>query len=328
MKKEKMIVDCPLYFKQRELLELRMHLLGGVVDQVVFFEGNRSYSGIPNELECKKVIDELDLPFKEKIRVVEVDMPTNDKITLDHYDHVLTERSCSWDRNTWHRERFLRDSVLSIVDDYPDDTVFILCDGDEYIKPELVTWFADMARRFPDIVLRVPLVQLEGRADMRVYEKETDTPRMFDKNMVLCMKHHFRETKPSILKENLKPDEFPDRTGPAPAGTPINRFDTNYVHQDGIRVEDCGWHFSWMGGGEAKINKLAAYSHYSDIIHFFKVPEMQSNAMKEFLMNQKIEEGSINVWGDPRTVMKKYPIQDLPQVIFELPKVRKFLFGV
>jgi len=325
MKTEKMIVDCPLYFKQRDFLELRMHLLGEVFDEIVFFEGNRSYSGIPNELECTRVVNELDLPFKEKIRVVEVDMPTNDKITLDHYDHVLTERSCSWDRHTWHRERFLRDAVLSIADNYPDDTVFVLCDGDEFIKPENVKYFAEMARQYPDALIRVPLVQLEGKANMRVYERDSGTPKNFDRNMVLCMKHHFKKIKPSILKENLYPDEFPERTGPAPAGTPINPFQTSYIHQDGKRVEDCGWHFSWMGGGEAKIDKLKSYSHYSDIIHFFKVPSMQSDAMKDYLRNQKIEEGSINVWGDPRTIMKEYPIENLPQVIFKLPNVRKLL---
>jgi GT2 family glycosyltransferase len=49
--------------------------------------------------------------------------------------------------------------------------------------------------------------------------------------------------------------------------------------------------------------------------------------MVKFLQEHKVEEGTVNPWGNTKCIMRKYPISELPSVIFELPRVKKFLLG-
>jgi hypothetical protein len=69
-----MIVDCFMFFNEKELLELRVSMMNNHVDKFLIADSNRTHSGIKKEFTCKKIIKELGLP-EEKIEVIEVDIP-------------------------------------------------------------------------------------------------------------------------------------------------------------------------------------------------------------------------------------------------------------
>ena len=69
-----MIIDCFPYFKEKELLELRINLLYDKVDRFIICEGNYTQSGIPKQYSCKKTLRELGIN-SDKIIVIEVNLP-------------------------------------------------------------------------------------------------------------------------------------------------------------------------------------------------------------------------------------------------------------
>jgi hypothetical protein len=302
---KKNIVDVFPYFNEKELLELRVRMLEPYVDQFVISEANRTHSGLPKEYTLKKVIDELGLP-KDKIRVIEVDLYAEDAQAPSYIDicHATSAKSED-DAISWARERLQRDAIAKCIDDYSDDTVFIMSDCDEIVDPKFVDFLAWKARIHSDIIIRVPLRLLESKADLAVYDNN-DNPVPWDESMFLCMKHHIKKTEITLLKANKTPNEFSPWQG-------------LFLLQDGIRIENMGWHFTWMGDRERKLYKSKSFIHHSNL----NVVNNVSDDTIEFL--SKHLEKNINT--EKKYKLKKIDHSLLPEKIFELDHVKSFLLG-
>ena len=94
-----MIVDCFPYFKEKEILELRIKLLHNYVDKFIICDGNHTQSGIPKEYTCKNTLSELGIN-SDKIVVIEVDMP-----------------SLQDEKDSWVRERMQRNAAAPFIED-------------------------------------------------------------------------------------------------------------------------------------------------------------------------------------------------------------------
>jgi len=245
-----MIVDFFPFFAPygEETLELRINLLKDHVDYFVISESSRTHSGNSVERKLPEIIKRLGLP-EQKIIYIEHDMPSDDDLeilpidvqnTYGNRDRIDSQRARA-------RERLQKDSILLALDDFDDDTVFIHSDADEIIKPTSIQYLSSVCRQNQNIIIKVPLVYLEGRADLRLYDRETNAPVEWSGGMFLATKTQLQKATPSQIRSNVN-----------------NPFPIHYITENGEHVKDLGWHLSWMGGTEKRILKTKSFAHYND----------------------------------------------------------------
>ena len=314
---KKKIIDCFRFYNEKELLELRYDLYKDYVDHFIILEGNRTQSGVlREELLAKKYIKELNLP-KEKFRVIEVELPGNDE-EIENIEEDIMFRSLSGHSNDTYknslnartRERLLLDSLLDVVSDFNDNDVFLVSDCDEIIKPENIPYFSDMVLKNSERLIKVPLVELQGRANLRAYNRETDIPISTDNVFFMCTKKHFEKCTPFRMRFDIN-----------------NLYDVAYLTEDGKRLEDCGWHFSWMGNSNRLKLKQKSTSHYADKIESALIKDMNSPELEKFIEEWKPSVDGFNPWGHRNTLLKFYPEENLPKQIIDNEKFRLFFLG-
>lgn len=288
------VVDCFPYFNEKELLELRIEMLYDHVDHFIITEADHTHGGHPKAFSCWNVIKELGLP-KDKISVIEVGLPNNDQLS-----------------DNWFRERFQRNAASRFFD---DDTVYIVSDCDEIIDPELISSYAKAVRQFPDRIIRTPLTYLNCRADLAVYhpngQKATwNTPYM-------CMKHHTQEYTLSDIRESY-----------AMGLNNLKFKDLFRINQNG-KILECGWHFSWMGDRERIKTKMKSFLHCYDLdtdIFRTAVAPPGSEEIINYLDGYVPGPGTLDPYGRTDHILVNYPTELLPKKIFELERVKDFLF--
>ena len=270
------IIDCFPYFNEKELLELRINLLYDHVDKFIICDADRTHSGKPKPFTCKETIQSLGLP-KDKIQVVEVELPQ--------------KSFNSWISDTWTRERMQRNAASSFIEE--GDVCFV-GDCDEIINPKYLKYYASIASQNPNNILRVPLVFLNGRADLRVYD-ENNQPREWSASY-FCLKSHLEKYTLSQIREAKSMNTLID-------------FSDIFVTENGI-IEDAGWHFSWMGDVDRMKTKANSFLHYDEV---------------SLVENYSPEINSTDPLGRQDHILKKYDENLLPSKIFDLERVRKYL---
>lgn len=305
------IVDYTTFYGPtcKEMLELRINVLNNYVDEFIICESNKSQSGLPIQYELNKTIEELNLP-KNKIRVIELNIPDDDYLEIQDIDRHNCYDGNDSNINSLRarcRERMQKDALLSVIDEYNDDTVFIHSDIDEIIKPSNIDYISNIVRNSLHIAIRIPLIHLEGRADLRVYMKDTDSSKEWT-GMFMVTKQHLKNATPTQIRSNV-----------------FNPYSISFVTQDGNRCEDLGWHFSWMGGSNISKIKSKSFTHYDDTFSYLSSSKYSAQDNEKFLDNLTLNPGDISPSGDKNTVLKYYEPDQLPLEVFKLPRVRKFL---
>jgi hypothetical protein len=270
------IVDCFPYFNEKELLELRIKLLYDHVDKFIICDADRTHSGKPKPFLCKDVIRELNLP-QEKIHVVEVNLPQ--------------KSTNPWVSGTWMRERMQRNAASQFIED--GDVCFV-GDCDEIINPKYVKYYASIAKEHPHNILRVPLVLLTGRADLRVYD-ENGNPREWNAPY-FCIKSHLEKYSLSDIREANSLQKSID-------------FSDIFVTENNQIVES-GWHFTWMGDLNRIKTKCSSFLHHDEV---------------EVVDGYEAKINATDPLGRTDHVLKSYPVNLLPKKIFELERVKNFL---
>jgi hypothetical protein len=314
--KKKNVVDCFPYFNEKELLELRINLLKDHVDKFIITDGNYTHSGIPKEYTLKKTIKELGLP-EDMIEVIEVDLSEGALGAATPYEKQWDEGARYQSREKVQRNS-LAQSVRNSGDDYDDDTMFIVSDCDEILDPQYIPILHELARTHPNNIYKADLVHLEGRADMRAYHKETGEPREWRYSLFVCMKAQAAKLGFTYIRA--------DQYNPFQIVWPYTEGgmkDGVYVH--GQRMTDLGWHFSWMGSNDNRLEKARSFCHAGWSFDYLEYENYTGDAMKEFMANYECDEGIICPSGMKDYIMKPYPVEKLPQIIFDLPRVKEFL---
>lgn len=305
-----MLVDFFPYFDPtgRAVTELRIRMYENIVDQFIICESNKTHSGKPAPIGLRDLIREANLPA-EKIRIIDLNIPDDDKLELIELDYDNCYENNHLNMNSVRaraRERLQKNAILSVLDDYDDNTHFIICDQDEIINPEYINWIRGTVDAYPNNVVKVPMVQLEGRADLRVYDKTTGNPKKWDASVSIMKKHHLKNTTPILV-----------RSGMCRTYAPL------YLTLNGSRVEDMGWHFSWMGGNRERIAKLEGFAHYDDTFSHL-VSGSYANA-HGLLTDMPLVPGAMPPSCNKNEVLMPYPHDKLPKEIFELPRVQDYL---
>lgn len=269
------IVDCFSYFNEKELLELRIHLLSDKVDKFIICDANKTHKGTPKPFTCKNTLQELGL-FSDKIQVVEVNLPSYEE-----------------ESNAWVRERVQRNAAAEFIQ---QDDVCIVSDCDEIINPNYVEYYVRVAQNHSQNILRIPLAFLMSRGDLRAYD-ESGNPVSWNASYV-CLKSHLEKYTLSDIRESHALSthhiDYPDL----------------FTYDNGI-IEDAGWHFSWMGNESRIKTKSKEFLHWNEV------------SLKE---NYLPKENATDCLGRENHVLRKYSINLLPEKLFELNNVTRFLF--
>lgn len=302
-----MIVDCFPYFDKinHKILDLRINLLKDYVDYFIISEANQTHSGEDIEPNLPQRLKNLNID-KSKIIYEQVDLKNIEPSEIDLYNCNGIENITESSIRARTRERLQRDSLLNHLDRFSDNDIFIVSDADEIINPEHINWIAntinnnDLSRR----VLKIPLVHLEGRADLRVYVNQQ--PMSWDKSMFICQKKHLTQSTPTQIRSNI-----------------FSGFAVDYLSEDGLKIEDLGWHFSWMGSGEDRLIKTKSFIHNNEIMH-----NRTKNFSSEDHMNllaSEPEENRMPPSAIKGSILKKYDVDKLPKIILDNDNIRSFL---
>lgn len=309
--RNKKIVDYFPFFAPtgREMLKLRLNALKNYVDEFIICESNKTQSGTPIEYELKGILNELNL-LDCKIRIIELDIPDDENLDIQEIDKHNCYNNNSSNLNSVRarvRERMQKDALLNVISEYSDDTVFIHSDIDEIIFPNIVEYISNIARSNLDVVIRVPLVHLEGRCDMRVYMRDTNEPKEWT-GMFVTTKKHLEKATPTQIRSNV-----------------FNPFPIVFLTENGNILKDLGWHFSWMGNSDLRKIKCKAFTHHDDKFEYLSASKYSAQDMDEFQQKLKIKEGEISPSGDKNTILKYYPVENLPKEIFIFDDIKEFL---
>jgi Glycosyltransferase family 17 len=115
------VYDCFIFFKEFEILEIRLHELSGIVDRFVLVEATKTHTNKPKPLffaENEKAFSKF-----------------ADKIT-----HVVVEDFPA-DGNAWVRENFQRQAITRGLPSSLDGSLILISDVDEIPKAEIVKTF-------------------------------------------------------------------------------------------------------------------------------------------------------------------------------------------
>jgi beta-1,4-mannosyl-glycoprotein beta-1,4-N-acetylglucosaminyltransferase len=112
------IVDAFLFDSELDMLELRLNVLGDVVDQFVLVEATETFRGNPKPLYFSENCERF-AAFIHRINYVAVrDLPATD--------------------NPWHREHFQRNAIMRGLHGCEPDDVILVSDVDEIPNPETI----------------------------------------------------------------------------------------------------------------------------------------------------------------------------------------------
>ncbi len=309
---KKKVVDYFTFYAptMKEMLKLRIHMLKDYVDEFVISELNKTHSGIPVEYQLEKTLRELNIP-NLKVKIIKVEIPEEDDLVITDIDRINAGTNNNNDNSLKARvrERLGIDSLLSVLDHYDNDTVFIISDADEIMRPESIDYVSNIVRQHQECIIRLPMVLLEGRADLRVYNRETNQPMEWT-GAVITTKQHLLKATPAQMRSNA-----------------LNPFPVSFITHNGKFIQDLGWHFCSMGGKELVKFKFKSSSHYDDLFPSSLINDKFSSKEKmNFIDSTQLKEGEHGVSAEKNRILKKYPVEDLPKVIFDLPSVKQFLF--
>lgn len=300
------IIDCFLYFDpiNYPILELRLNLLKDYVDYFIISEANQTHSGNPIEFKLLDRLKEIGFTETDKILYEKVDLSSVNVTEIDRYNCFGINNPRDSSALARSRERTQRDSLLNHLNKFDTDDIFIVSDADEIINPQHIGWIKNTldSNDMDTSVVKVPLVHLEGRADLRVYIDKKPMP--WDRSMFLCKKKHLEQTTPTQIRSNI-----------------LIPFSIVYLSEDGIKTEDLGWHFSWMGSPEDRILKTKSFIHNDEEI-INRIKNLKEH--DQFLL-QEPEENRLPPSAIKNSILKKYDVNNLPSVILSNENIRKFL---
>ena len=218
-----MIVDSFPFFEEFDLLEVRFTILDPVVDRFVIVEGTRTFSGRPKALRFPEAKERY-AKWWNKIDYIAVDdwPETDDPWIIENYQRNALARS-------WAK---LADSdviISSDLDEIPHPDVVR-----KYASMKGVKWFAQLDCRNFFNAQRVKAPIWMGGSRMLTYGEF--------KKLGELRKFKYNKFGPREINEGA-------------TAVKLRRM------RDVILLPNGGWHFSFLGGVDAIIRKIQAYSH-------------------------------------------------------------------
>jgi hypothetical protein len=310
-KKDFMVVDFTTFYWERDInmLELRYAILKDYVDLFIVCEQDKTHSGVKIETKLKNILRELNIP-DEKFLIITQTVPDSDGLeVLDiDIDLSLQNQTNIVAHQCRARERMQKNALLDVYQQFDDNTIFIHGDIDEIINPKNISWVGKVLFDCGSII-KIPLVYLQGYADLRVFDKNKNIPIFWKESLFFCTKKHLNLTTPYQIRNNYR----------CP-------FPVEYPVIDNIFVEDMGWHFSFMGSTEERIKKIKSTIHHYDNNNKIIGGGYRS---LEYLkhISENPEVNKIPPSGHIDSVLKKYHHSLLPKEMLQDIKRKRYFLG-
>jgi len=310
------VVDFCTFYGEcgSENLLLRYEILKEYVDEFVVSESSCSHSGSPVQFKCKEKIREWGLP-EDKFRIIELNIPESDSIDIQEIDRLHCINDNKENDNLESklcraRSRIGKDSLLYVIDNYDDDTIFFHGDIDEIVNPLYINDIVNILNDNENSYIKIPLVYLEASADLRVYNKNDNSPQPWDWALFACKKKIFKKATPmQIRSSKINSPEL---------------YEMKIVENQSKKViEEMGWHFSWMGNKNDKIKKCKEFEHSNDKFEWLKFRSYDNFGN---FYSEEFEEGDIPPSGNVNFYLKRYNKNLLPKECVENSIIKEFLF--
>jgi len=224
------IYDTMMFLNEVDLLEIRLNVMNEIADYFVIVEANATQMGEPREQMFPKVRDR----FKQ----------FEDKIVY----YVCDCKDMEFE-SQWKREPYQKNQVIQAITDANDDDIVMYSDLDEFPNPEKIKEI--IASFNPDTVYH--FVQ-------RMYNFYLNYENVG--NYLLGEAGDFEGVEPARW--------LGTRLCTAKLAREINiynlRVKNTLNNYPAVRVENGGWHFSYMGGSGDSVkkrvkDKLKSFSH-------------------------------------------------------------------
>ncbi len=239
------IYDCFTFFNELELLELRLESLWDVVDYFVIVEADKTHANVPKPFN-----------FYEHVRDFEKYLP---KIHYVMDNSVVEYRGVS----DWSIENNQRNNIMKGLTDAAPDDLIMISDADEFPDPVIIQTIRDS---FTDVSKRVDLVAF--------YDTYPFTPGKlvpFHCGMNIA---DFLDLSPISFHLRSYIYYFDWRSDLPCEGTSLCKFKhlespqhLRDVRKGLPRIQNGGWHFSYMGGIDTVIEKMQAAVEDVEIFH-------------------------------------------------------------
>ncbi|MCE3010680.1 MAG: N-acetylglucosaminyltransferase [Proteobacteria bacterium] len=261
-----MLYDCFVFYNELDLLEIRLKLLDSVIDRFVIVEGDKDFSGDQKKLHFLENKSRF-RPYLHKIdHLVATDFPK--------FNWKKLRPAKNWDRERYQRNFLGRGISKAQVEDW-----IIVSDVDEIPNPEKVR----AAIGAPGIYCFYQELYYYY-LNLLVTDHPEPNPRFKD---------YVPWHGPVMFQlKDLKKDPETMRTLRGSKSV--------------IPIKEGGWHFSFLGGSEAILKKMKAYSHTEYI---------REEMLNIEWIEQKVRSGE-DIFGR-QFKFKKVGIERLPSVIQE-----------
>lgn len=300
----------------KELLELRISVLKDHVDYFVISESNKTHSGLHTERKFLELASQLNLPM-EKIIYIPLDIPDDDELVIEQIDILNTYENYSWrsdsekieNQRARVRERMQKDAILSVLEKFDAHDIIIHSDLDEIINPNHISYLSKVCLENKNSILKVPLIYCEGKANLRVCWRDSNTPVDWSGGMFLATVSQLKNVTPTRIRSNNE-----------------NPYPIIYITENGNVVKDLGWHLSWMGNPEEREIKTKSWCHYNDKFSWMNTTFESYNdeKYKEWNKKTKFENGSVPPTGNTNHVLRAIPLDLLPKELVNSSNLKKY----
>lgn len=230
------IFDTFTFYNELDLLELRMNILGDVVDYFVINEATITFTGKKKPLYFAENKER----FKKwEDKIIHHVLDDNNETLEKYWEGVLYHRSMMEDNIYqlpihYQRACFHKDSAIyALLEHAQDDDIILTSDADEIANPEAIKSINEWFEPNNHYVLKGP-----------VYYYYLN---------LLCEKE-WMGTRVSTMKmlKTMSVDKL------------------RQSHQDAWKVEDGSWHWSFFGDADTVRAKMDAYEHQENNLPQFR----------------------------------------------------------
>ena len=230
------IFDTFTFYNELDLLELRMNILGDIVDYFVINESTITFTGKKKPLYFAENKER----FKKwEDKIIHHVLNDNNETLEKYWKDVPYHRSMMEDdiyKLPLHYQRacFHKDSAIyALLDHAQDDDIILTSDADEIANPEAIKAISEWFDPSNHYVLKGP-----------VYYYYLN---------LLCEKE-WMGTRVSTMKmlKSMSVDKL------------------RQSHQDAWKVEDGSWHWSFFGDADTVRAKMDAYEHQENNLPQFR----------------------------------------------------------
>jgi len=204
--------------------------------------------------------------------------------------------------DAWVRERYQRNFLNDVVKNYSDNSLFIVGDCDEILNPFFLNDYVNKIQQNNDNLYKIPMNILCSRADLCIANETTNELHRWEASFVAHKK--------LLLLNTIEDLRW--------------HIQGNHLMQNEERTIT-GWHFTWMGDGNRRLEKITSFAHHKDFCNYSTIPNWESNEMKQHLLSFKPQNDGQEPLLRQGIKLVKYDVENLPKEIFKLQHIKNYL---